>query len=253
MQAVARLWGELAEFPASRPDAALAHGLRELARIVGANNAFWVGAVREPDPAPEDGLAGWRPRAMGFLTFEQEYQDRVAALLKRLRADEIDPMVQAIVARSGRTRAALRSELVEDTVWRDSYLYNEVLRPVRIEDRIVGAHTVDQHRESYVGLDRAPTDRPFGDRERDVLRLFLDGSPTWHRELLRSHGLLGARAALRPREREVLQLLLSDKSEREIAEKLGLSASTTRQYIVTVLRAFAVKRRVELMGRWLRE
>lgn len=250
-QAVARLWRELAEFPAAQSDAALAHCLRALAQLVGANNAFWVGAVLEFDAPKNDRLYGWRPRALGYLHFDQEHQERVGALMRELHGGSIDPMTAANVARSGTTRAFLRAELVDDRTWERSWMYQEVLRPLRIEDRLVGSHAVDGQRESYIGLDRAPTDTPFGDRERDVFALFLAGIPHFHRTLLRSHGLLDAHATLSPRARDVLQGVLTDKSEAQIAQDLGVTTATAHSYVAALLKTFGVKRRTGLMARWL--
>lgn len=245
------MWRELANFPAGQFEAASAHCLRELAQLLEATNALWVGALRERGHPADDQLGGWRPRALKYLYFSEERQGRVTALLRGLHANDVDPMTLANVARAGTTRALLRRELVEDDVWRESWLYNEVLHPLGVEDRLMGTHTVDEDHESYFAIDRGPDDPPFEERERDLLALFLNGVPAFHRELLRSHGLYGATAALSPRERDVLRLLLTDKSERAIAEELGLAESTVHQYVVSVLHAFGAKRRISLMAHWL--
>jgi DNA-binding CsgD family transcriptional regulator len=252
-EAVARLWHELAAFPASRIDAALAHCLRELTKLLGATNGLWVGVVREDEYPPDDELAGWRPRATGYLHFSAEREQRVTALLRDQRAGRVDPQTISMVARSGTTRACLRSELVPDDVWRKSRLYNEVLHPLGVEDRLMGSHVIDARHESYMALDRGAGDPPFAERERDVFALFLHGSPAFQSNLMRSHGLLGAQAALAPREREILQMLLTNRTERDIAEELKLTEPAVHQYVVSILRTFGVKRRVGLMARWLCE
>jgi DNA-binding NarL/FixJ family response regulator len=73
-----------------------------------------------------------------------------------------------------------------------------------------------------------------------------------HREVLQWHGLLNALKPLSPRERDVLQLLLTGASEREIAHALGLTPATTHQYVVAILRNFGAHSRAELMAQWLR-
>ena len=251
LQAIARLWRELSDFPAGQFDSALAHCLRELARMLGATNVLWVGAVREPGHPASDELHGWRPKALKYLHFDEARQRPVTALLRSLHANDIDPMTQANVELAGTTRAMLRRQLVADDVWRKSWLYNEVLHPLGVEDRLMGTHTVDADHESYFAVDRGPDDLPFEERERDVLELFLNGIPAFHRELLQSYGLYDASTALSPREREVLRLLLTDKSERAIAADLGLAESTVHQYVVSILHAFGVRRRIGLMARWL--
>jgi hypothetical protein len=50
----------------------------------------------------------------------------------------------------------------------------------------------------------------------------------------------------------VLRLLLTDRSEKEIAERLGIGWRTTHDYTVSILRKFGVRGRVGLMASWLR-
>jgi DNA-binding CsgD family transcriptional regulator len=158
-----------------------------------------------------------------------------------------------MVAEGGTTRAHLRSTVIDDATWRRTWLYQDGLRPLGVEDRLVGAHGVTRWAESYFALDRSRTDRPFDDRARDVLALFLSGCPAFHREQLLVRGLLDASKKLSPREQTVLQLLLTHRSEAEIADALGLSFHTTHQYVVSVYRKFGVQGRAALAARWLRD
>jgi DNA-binding CsgD family transcriptional regulator len=247
--AVARLWDELSEFPASRTDAARDHCLHALAGLIGACGALWVGASRADECADDDRMRGWRPRAVRQLHMSDEREHRSKALLARMKVNVVDPQTEAILAQAGRTRAFLRRELVDDETWRGSYLYREILRPLGVEDRLLGARAVDDVSESYVGLDRGPSDPPFAARERDVLYLFLHGAPSFHREQLLAHGI---GPALSPREREVMALLLTDQTEREIAHALGLTWRSTHQYVVSIARKLGVKGRVGVMSWWLR-
>jgi PAS domain S-box-containing protein len=58
--------------------------------------------------------------------------------------------------------------------------------------------------------------------------------------------------ALAPYERKVLQLLLTEASEKQIAERLGLAASTTHAYITSIFRKLGVRGRIALMSLCLR-
>lgn len=62
LQALLGLWGELAEFPAAETDQALRHCLAALARLIGADNAIWIGADRAGGSAPANAMQGWRTR-----------------------------------------------------------------------------------------------------------------------------------------------------------------------------------------------
>jgi hypothetical protein len=139
--------------------------------------------------------------------------------MRQYSANIVDPQTQALVARAGTTRAILRREVVDDETWENSWIVNEGMRPIGIEYRLVGAHAVDARMESYIGLDRGAQEQPFGERERDLLYVFLLGCPGFHRE----------------------QLLA-----------LGLTWRTTHQYVVSVLKKFGVKGRLGLMVYWLR-
>jgi DNA-binding CsgD family transcriptional regulator len=103
-----------------------------------------------------------------------------------------------------------------------------------------------------LGVDRGANDAPFGERERDLLELFLLGSVAMHRDLMRARGLIGMEVSLSPRERDVQQLLLTSLTEEEIGLSLGLTPRTTHQYVVAILRKWKVKGRVGLMAIWLR-
>jgi DNA-binding CsgD family transcriptional regulator len=251
LQAVSRLWRELSEFPASRPHEARLHGLSGLGRIIGASNVLWVGATRNAETPPaNDLLKGWRPKAVAHLHADPALARLRADMVRQMHRNVADPMSVANVAWAGATRAFLRPELVVDDVWARSTLVNELLRPAGVADRIIGVHPVDERRESHICVDRAPGERLFGDRERDLLHLFLTGAPGFHREQFMAHGL--PNAPLSPRERDVLGLLLTDRSERQIAEALGLTWRTTHQYAVSVFKKFGVRGRFGLMAYWLR-
>ena len=58
--------------------------------------------------------------------------------------------------------------------------------------------------------------------------------------------------ALAPHERRVLNLLLTEAGEKQIAERLGLAVSTTHSYITGIYRKFGVRGRAGLMSLWLR-
>jgi DNA-binding CsgD family transcriptional regulator len=250
-QAVARLWNEVSEFPAARPEAALDHYLGGIASLAGARDAFWVGATRETKPSADDPLLGWRVGAVRHLQKDEQRARVVTVVLQQMKKNVVDPMTQAVSARAGATRAHLRPELVDDAVWTRSWLYNDLLRPLKVDDRLLGACAVDRKTESYVGLDRGPRERPFGQRERDLLQFALLGGVRFHRNLLRAHGLTGCSPRLTLREQQVLRLLLTDRAEKQIAAALGLTPRSTHQYVVSILRKFGVKGRVGLMALWL--
>ncbi|OLL31168.1 LuxR family transcriptional regulator [Burkholderia sp. SRS-W-2-2016] len=59
-------------------------------------------------------------------------------------------------------------------------------------------------------------------------------------------------AVLAPYERKVLDLLLTEATEKQIAEQLGLAVSTTHSYITGIFRKYGVRGRAGLMSLWLK-
>lgn len=251
---IIRLWHELMEFPASSPQDALDHCLRAVALHVGAINATWVGAAREKNwecNHPFDPLLGWRPRICLTLHPTDAWQRAHAVAMDAVRNNYMDPQTVALASHFGQNRCFLRDEVVSDRDWKRDRINREVLAPLGIGHRLIGASATAPGAESYLIFDRESGGRGFGARERDLLAFFLRGSALFHRELLQAHGLLNALRPLSPRERDVLRLLLTGASEREIAGALGLSPATTHQYVAAVLRNFGAHSRAELMAQWL--
>lgn len=60
-----------------------------------------------------------------------------------------------------------------------------------------------------------------------------------------------AQPPLSPQERRVLELLLTDATEKQIAARLGIAESTTHSYVTAVFRKFGVRGRAGLMSLWL--
>lgn len=254
-EAIIRLWHELMEFPASSPQEALDHCLRTLARETGAVNATWVGAAREKDwerKNPSDPLLGWRPHICLTLHPTDAWQRAHEVAMDAVRNNYMDPQTVALANQFGQNRSHLREELVSDRDWKRDRISQEVLAPLGIGHRLICASATASRAESYLIFDRESGGRGFNLRERDLLAFFLRGSALLHRELLQIHGLMNASRPLSPRERDVLRLLLTGVSEREIAGALGLTPATTHQYVVALLRNFGAHSRAELMSQWLR-
>ena len=66
-----------------------------------------------------------------------------------------------------------------------------------------------------------------------------------------NQGLLLASAPLAPHELKVLEQLLTDATEKQIAQRLGLAVSTTHSYVTNIFRKFGVRSRAGLLSLWL--
>lgn len=252
MRLLAALWRDLADAPAAECDAALRHCLEQLRGLVGACNATWVGICRQPEVAAEDKLLGWRIRGVEHLHHQERRLSMARELAGRLEAGQADPYVSAITRRAGQTRSNLRRELVDDKCWRSSWIVREALEDERIDDRLEGGHVISADCESHFALDRRHGEQPFDDYERDLLCFFLLGSRTFQRELLLSRGLANVSSPFSLRERDVLKLLLTDASEKEIARHLGIGYRTTHQHATSIYAKLGVRGRLGLMTLWLR-
>lgn len=69
---------------------------------------------------------------------------------------------------------------------------------------------------------------------------------------LMERGLSYASTPLAHYEKRVLELLLTDASEKQIADRLGLTVSTTHSYVTGIFRKFKVRGRAGLMSLWIK-
>jgi len=77
-----------------------------------------------------------------------------------------------------------------------------------------------------------------------VLEVSEEGLTTWAPRGARDSAVL-SRTSLTPRQREVVELLAEGMTNREIAERLGLSEATVRQHLHNLYKALGVRNRDE--------
>jgi len=238
---------EVAEVPAAETESAIRHALSKLVTWIGATNAYWIGAVREEKVEARDPMLGWRARDMLFLHDHEQMVGGSAELAARINAGEVDPATVANVQRAGTTRCLLRHELVPDAIWKRSWVPNEYQIPRGIHDQLVSANALDARHESYVGLVRGAGEGRFGCAEQNALLLFMQSSRRFHRRVMLFRGLLGI-PALTEREQDVLRLLVTAGSEKEIARSLGIGERTVHQHAFVIYRKLGVHGRIGLLS-----
>jgi len=253
MKSVHELWDSLADFPASRSDAALLHLKKTLCRWVAADSAFWVGVVRvaSRDAARRDPLHGWRGRA---AVHTRRHADSASLARRGMREQETDPPMtsRAITAGAGTFRVrTMHDGLVDMAAFRRTAHYRVYYEALGVKDRMWVVAPVNSDAESYLVLDRVASRRRFSAADAELAGRALRGIKWFHRQLLLSHGLPVAREPLSPAQRRVLLLLLSGQAEKHIAAALGLTPGTTHQYAVEIYRKLGVKGRAELAALWL--
>jgi DNA-binding CsgD family transcriptional regulator len=244
------LWDELADFGAHETEEALVCALQTIGELTRAQNAFWIGAVRvggEPDP-----LGGWRLRAMRRWRSTPE-DDRVSRLARqRFDRGIADPVTLAQTRQAGAFRSRLMRELAPPG-FSSTPEYDLLYRSRQINDAIFAAFPVNEDAESYFGWYRAGSlhREPFSELERDIVSYALRALKWFHRQVMLFHGLLVADAPLTPVERRLVSLLLTELSEKEIAQELRLAVATTHTYITSLFRKFGVSGRPGLTALWL--
>ena len=159
-----------------------------------------------------------------------------------------NPIWHAWLNVAGRLVTRTRRQLVSDTEWYRSVVFNEYRRPGKIDHQLTSVYqTSDDGAISVITVLRALGERDFSPRERRLLNFF-------HAELgpLIGRALVSATepspVKLSPRLRQTLACLLEGDSEKQVADRLDLSHDTTHQYVTALYRHFGVGSRAQLMA-----
>lgn len=244
------LWDELADLDVASSDTAADRLMAGLCAMVGAQNACWIGSVHLDGSLPEDPVHGWRASVVRFLHPTPPLDEGAREQAQNLTRGVAEESTVANVAGAGRFRANRLRDLVPES-WFASPYYHSYFRGSNRSDAVYVAFPVNEDTESWFGVFRACGQPDFTCEERDTLAYALRGIKWFHRRLLLGHGLLVASAPLSPAERRVLHLLLTSASEKMIGHQLGLTVSSTHQYVVAIFRKFGVNSRAALMSLWL--
>lgn len=132
--------------------------------------------------------------------------------------------------------------------WRESEFYREFLRPMGYEDEIAGGWAATPERGVGILLCRREQDPEFNERDRAMMSLVLRGvAPIIDRDLSGFFARLHNKQ-LTPRQRQVLTLMLTGDSEKQIALSLNLSRHTIHKFVRQLYEIFDVSSRGELMA-----
>jgi DNA-binding CsgD family transcriptional regulator len=251
---VFRLWDELAAFPSAEIDRAWRHLAETIAGWVGADTAFWVGTVRflHGEQAVQDVMHGWRVKVVTFLHPPTEEEQLAAQRALGNRQQDPGLTTIAAVRGSGVFRVhRLHDGFVDLDELRKTDYYRAHYVAFGINDQLWVACPISPETEAYFVFNRRATSVLFSEADAELAGFALRGLSWFHRLLFYSHGLLVAQEPLTPAQRDVLQLLLSSKTEKEIANELGQSFHTTHTHVKDIFRKYNVKSRAGLMAVWL--
>ncbi len=249
----AHVWDRLAEFPGAKAPEALLYLMAELKSLAGADDAVWVAVVRmmHGSHAAKDHQLGWRGRAVVHLEWTDLKQAVVASAMKAQEKDGGVPSSIEMAKRAGRIRTLTLRELHDMETFVRTEHYRTCFVPFGITDRMWSVFPVNEDCEVAFILDRFGERPGFTAEDKRRVAETLRPLKWFHRSCVMAHGVTLGGGRLSPRERSLCTLLLGTMSEKEIAESLGLSLSTTRGYIQALYRKFGVKGRTGLMGLWL--
>jgi DNA-binding CsgD family transcriptional regulator len=250
---VFRLWDELAAFPTSEIDAAWRHLAQSIADWIGADTAFWVGTVRllDGEQAERDELYGWRVKVITFLHPPTEAEQRAAQRAVGKSQPDLGMATVAAVRGSGVFRVhRLHDGFVDLDAFRQTDYFKSHFVAFGVDDQLWVASPISAETEAYFVFNRRGKSR-FSAADAQLAGFALRGLSWFHRQMFHSHGLLVAQEPLTSAQRDVLRLLLTDKTEKEIAAELGQSFHTTHTHVKDIFRKYNVKSRAGLMAVWL--
>lgn len=254
--ALVRLWRALAEFPASEAKASRSHALESLRRLIGGERAWWIVGVRDRADVhpPEERWRDWRAIHSEYTNGSEEDRARRDLLPQRYAAGGVNLYHRRRRAVPGLCHVARPREVMTAREWSGDENVPKLRKPRGLDDQMVGTYFFDPNTAVHVGIGRSIRMPRFDERSRGLLRLFFGGAHGWIREQLLGTGWIEVEggAKLSPRESDVVRLLLTDLSEKQIADRLSLTVRSAHQYVTTVYRRFGVSGRAGLMALWLR-
>jgi DNA-binding CsgD family transcriptional regulator len=244
-QAAHTLWDDLADIPASQIDFALHYTLTTLCNWLRIESAFWVGTSPDIPGSRQGGhslcLQAINPNESKFL------QD--CFLTSCIKTDPFWATVTA--DRASFHIHHLRSLPGNSQTVQQSPYYQIWQKSIELYDRVCVCFQVDDRATSVFHFDIRSTRRTFTCQEIEWIAYALRGIKWFHRELLLSHGLLNGLTRLTPSERRLLQGLLTDKREKEIADFYQLTPATVHQYAKIIYQKLKVNGRTGLSALWL--
>ena len=159
----------------------------------------------------------------------------------------IDPFVGGLLRTPGRIVTRTRRQVVEDSAYRRSPLFERYMEPGNVHHRVASLCTTASGNVTLLHLHRRRGERDFTSRQQVLLDFF-------HGEIgpLIGRALVSAAEAepgsLPRRLRQVLACLVEGDTEKQAAARLGISPTTAHQYVTALYRRFGVSSRGQLLA-----
>lgn len=244
------LWDALAKLPASQSDEALTLLLATLGRLLDAGRGYWVGVCRPPDAPSNEPASGWRMGPVYSYRETPEGSERHWQTSRDMKPGHPGEWLLSNTRAAGRFRASVLSHSLPEPDFEPG-VFRRSLSERGLRDALCVAIPVNGDSEVYVGFFREQCQADFSAADLELASFGLRSLAWFHRRVLLSHGLLLAQKPLTRMERQVLRNLLTDCSEKQIAEELKQKIDTTHKHVGSIYRKFGVNSRAGLMSVWL--
>jgi len=251
IKAVQQNWDKLSDYPASESHAAVYCLLNSLGELLHSSRFFWMAAVRVEASERGDPSMGWRP----FRVMMQ--QDGVQSILSKPRdfsiymsPPNISESTIKHVKQAGKFRFTLLRDHVSPAYFKGSRYQTEYLSNGQ-QDSIFIVAPIAKDVEIYLCFYRATDKEMFSKSDLELASYALRPLKWFHRQVLLTFGLGFSGEPLTNTQRRVLTLLLTDRTEQEIADTIGQKKSTTHEHVTQIYRKFNVSSRAALMAIWL--
>lgn len=164
----------------------------------------------------------------------------------------LDPITEYAIKTAGKTRVYRREDILTNSEWSKHWLKEELWDKHNIGDRIIGIFSVDSQSESFLSIQRPIGSPPFNLDDKKILYQAMQEFSRMHHLLLLERGLTKqSKSPLSPRQQELVKLMFTPLTEKEIASKMGISQVTVHGYITDLYKNFNVKNRLEIIQLWL--
>ncbi|MGJ8673548.1 LuxR C-terminal-related transcriptional regulator [Rubritalea sp.] len=245
-----KLWDKLADFSAEEVEESMQFLLAEICDILDADNASWAAVVKLSAPEKRVTIDGWRPLKMHMLRPMETMDEMSKDVRKRLEKGEIDPTAVSFQKDMGTFRI-LRWREMAPPEWYDSDHYKALYSHIGLGDILFVMVPINKDSESTFGFYRPGREHDFTKDDAELLAAINAPLKWLHHRVMLSQGLVIAEKPLSPMERRVQRLLLTDLSEKEIADRLNQNITTTHKHVTTVFRKMGVRGRAGLTALWL--
>jgi DNA-binding CsgD family transcriptional regulator len=168
-----------------------------------------------------------------------------AAFLEQTRWAPDDRLLSTTLARSPGPLFRSTNEIVEESVFRQSRIYNEFQRPRGIGEQAQMCLESSDGAHLYVAFARVGSNEPISRRSMEIAqRVAVLIQRCWH--VAHAHTPKWARE-LSPRRRRVLELVSDGLDDHQIAEALDVKYHTVRAHLKDLFREAGVRSRLHLI------